>query len=210
MKIQNRSYTKKEDIFNTYSHAIGCVMAIIAFYFLMKHAGSDTLRIITFTFYGLAVIVMFLVSSLYHGMENKKYRGILRRFDHAYIFILILATYTPIVFCFVKTDAAYILYGLLFVMTVIGVAFKLYFSHRFKRLVTVLFVVMGWLSLLLIPSIISTGNIQLMIWLLIGGVIYTVGAIVYIFAQFRYYHFVWHLFVLGGVFAHYVAILYYI
>lgn len=210
MNLQNRSYTKKEDMFNTYSHAVGCIGAIIAFYFLMIHTKGEITRIIPFAFYGLAVIIMFLVSSLYHGMKNKKSRDILRRLDHAYIFILILATYTPIVFCFVRTDLAYILYSLLFVMTIFGVAFKLYFSHRFKRIVTILFVIMGWLSILLVPTIVQSGNMQLMIWLIIGGVIYTVGAIVYIFGQFRYYHFVWHLFVLGGVFAHYVAILYYV
>lgn len=210
MKTQNRSYTKQEDILNTLSHAIGCVMAIVAFYFLIKQAGGDVTRVVTFIFYGGAVITMFLVSTLYHGTSLPKYRNILRRLDHAYIFILILATYTPIVFCTVKTNLAYLLYGILFVMTVVGVAFKLYFSHRFKRIVTGLFVLMGWLSLLLVPSIIQSGNISLMIWLVTGGVIYTVGALFYIWGQFRYYHFIWHLFVLGGVFAHYVAILYYV
>lgn len=210
MAIQNRSYTKQEDILNTLSHAVGCVMAVIAFYFLMMKAMGDSIRMVSFAMYGGAVITMFLVSTLYHGVAIPRYRNILRRLDHAYIFILILATYTPIVFCSVKTDLAYVLYGLLFTMTLIGVAFKLYFSHRFKRVITGLFVVMGWLSLFLVPSIIQSGNTTLMMWLVIGGVIYTVGALFYIFGQFRYYHFVWHLFVLGGVFAHYVAILYYV
>lgn len=210
MKLQNRSYTKKEDIFNTYSHGIGCIGAIVAFYFLMRHAGWEIGRIVPFAFYGVAVIMMFFVSTMYHGTSHPKYRSILRRLDHAYIFILILATYTPIVFCSIQSPLAYSLYGVLFIMTVIGVGFKLYFSHRFKRIVTVLFVVMGWLSLLLIPTIVSAGNVNLMWWLLAGGVIYTLGAVVYMFGQFRYYHFVWHLFVLGGVFAHYIAILYYV
>lgn len=210
MKIQNRSYTKTEDMLNTLSHGIGFIIACCLLYFLIRAAQGNTVRIITFTCYGIAVISMFLVSTLYHGARNKKYRDILRRLDHAYIFILILATYTPIVFCSVQTIQSYILYGVLFVMTICGVAFKLYFAHRFKRLVTVLFVIMGWLSALLIPTIIHSGNTNLMAWLLIGGIIYTVGAVIYIFGQFKYYHFIWHLFVLGGVFAHYGAILYYV
>lgn len=210
MKLKNRSYTKSEDILNTLSHLIGAIIAVCLFIFLIQKSVGDQVRLITMSFYGLAVIMMFTVSTLYHGIKNTKYRNILRRLDHAYIFILILATYTPVVFLSIKTNVAYILYGVLFGMTVIGVIFKLYFSHRFKRIITVLFVIMGWLSLLLIPSIISIGNTGLLIWLITGGVIYTIGAIVYIFAQFRYYHFVWHLFVLGGVFAHYVAMLYYV
>lgn len=210
MKIQNRGYTKSEDMLNTLSHLVGAIVAICLFVFLIQKSMGDQVRLITMSFYGVAVIMMFTVSTLYHGIKNAKYRDILRRLDHAYIFILILATYTPVVFLSIKTNTAYILYTVLFVMTVIGVLFKLYFSHRFKRIVTVLFVIMGWLSLFLIPSIISLGNTGLLIWLIVGGVIYTLGAIVYIFGQFRYYHFIWHLFVLGGVVAHYIAILYYV
>lgn len=195
---------------NTYSHVGGFVIACVMFVVLMQQTQDDMIRILTFIFYGFAVMMMFLVSALYHGMKNKAYRNILRRFDHAYIFVLILATYTPIVFLSVKTQLAYALYVVLFGMTIVGVVFKLYFSHRFKRIVTVLFVVMGWLSLLLVPTIVQTGNIDLMLWLIIGGLIYTVGAVIYIVGQFPYYHFIWHLFVLGGVFAHYVAILYYV
>lgn len=209
MKLQNRSYTVQEDRLNVISHALGAVISALLFFFLMGKT-QGIVGILANGFYGIAVLMMFFVSSTYHASKKVKHRDLLRRFDHAYIFILILATYTPIVFLEIQTREAYILYSVLFVMTVIGVGFKLYFSHRFKRIVTILFVVMGWLSVLLIPTIVASGNLHLMGWLLAGGVIYTVGAIVYIFGQFKYYHFVWHLFVLGGAFAHYIAILYYV
>lgn len=202
-------YSISEDIANSVSHGIAAlIVAILNVYLIYRASVSGSVvAVVTFAIYGYTLFLMFLMSCLYHGIRHYTTRDVFKRLDHSFIFLLILATYCPIVFVGLKTTLAYELFAVLTVVTILGVIFKVFFADRFKVLSTIIFIIMGWTAILLIPQILTTLSTQFMFYLVLGGVFYTVGAIIYALAKFPYHHFVWHLFVMAGAFAHYYAIL---
>ncbi|XMB67222.1 hemolysin III family protein [Mycoplasmatota bacterium zrk1] len=205
-------YKIGEDIANSVSHGIGAVIAGILLIQLVYIASTkgDITDVIAFSFYGITLFLMFLMSTLYHGIRHYTTRSIFKRLDHSFVFILILGTYTPFVFSAAKTDLAYIVYGILILITLLGIVFKSLFIGKYNFLATLAYVVMGWLSIILIKQIISSMSTQGVIYLIIGGVVYTIGAFIYALSKFKYHHFVWHIFVLAGALFHYFAVAYYI
>lgn len=205
-------YTVSEDIANSISHGVGFLIVSILNVYLIYRASitQDPITIISFAAYGYTLALMFLSSCLYHGIRHVITRDVFKRLDHSFIFLLILATYAPVVFVGIKTQLSYFVFGILVIITIIGIIFKVFFSGRFKILSTIIFIAMGWLAIILIPGIVQTLPKEFIFWLVIGGVAYTLGAIIYALAKFKYHHFVWHLFVMAGAFAHYYAILMYL
>lgn len=210
--MKKRSYTQKEDTFNMLTHLLGSVMATYLFYLVTRKENFDEniVAMLSYLFYGSTVILMLIVSSIYHGSRKQSLRNIFRRLDHATIFLLILATYAPIIFLQIKTSFSYYLFFFLAVFTFIGIIFKLVFSSKFKNFLTLVFIAMGWCALLLLPAILQSGNLGLVCYLVLGGLSYTFGAYFYIKSYKMYYHVYWHLFVLGGIFFHYIGILLYV
>lgn len=202
-------YSINEDIANSISHGIAAlIVAILNVYLIYRASVSgNVVAVITFAIYGYTVFLMFLMSCLYHGIRHYTTRDVFKRLDHSFIFLLILATYCPIVFVGIKTPLAYIIFAVLSIITIIGIVFKVFFAGRFKVLSTVIFILMGWAAVLLIPQILTTLSSQFMFYLVLGGIFYTLGAIIYALGKFPYHHFIWHLFVMAGAFAHYYAIL---
>lgn len=202
-------YSINEDIANSISHGIAAlIVAILNVYLIYRASVSGSMvAVITFAIYGYTVFLMFLMSCLYHGIRHYTTRDVFKRLDHSFIFLLILATYCPIVFVGIKTPLAYIVFTVLSIITIIGIIFKVFFAGRFKVLSTVIFILMGWAAVLLIPQILTTLSSQFMFYLVLGGIFYTLGAIIYALGKFPYHHFIWHLFVMAGAFAHYYAIL---
>lgn len=205
-------YTLGEDIANSVSHGVAALIATMMQVVLinkasLEHSFSD---VVILAVYGYTIIMMFLMSCLYHGIRHYTTRDVFKRLDHSFIFLMILASYAPIVFLGIQTTLSYIVFALLSVVTIIGVVFKAFFAGRFKVLSTIIFVVMGWSSLLLIPQMMASLPSEFMSLLILGGLFYTIGAILYAVAKFKYSHFVWHLFVIAGAFSHYFAILLYI
>lgn len=205
-------YTVSEDIANSVSHGIAALITLILNVYLIYKASisGNTTAVITFALYGYAAVGMFLMSCLYHGIRHYTTRDVFKRLDHSFIFLLILATYCPIVFVGIKTELSYYVFIALSIVTVLGIFFKVFFSDRFKVLSTVIFILMGWAAVLLIPQMINTLSNEFLFWLIVGGIFYTVGAILYAVGKFKYHHFIWHLFVMAGAFAHYYAILMYL
>jgi len=166
--------------------------------------------VIAFAFYGVTLFLMMLMSTLYHGIRHYTTRSVFKRLDHSFVFILILGTYTPFVFSAAKTNSAYILYGVLVLITILGIVFKTLFIGKYNILSTLAYVIMGWLSVILMGQIVNNIPYMGVVYLIIGGVIYTIGALIYAFSKFKYHHFIWHLFVLAGAIIHYIAVAYYI
>ncbi|MDF9866580.1 hemolysin III [Bacilli bacterium PM5-3] len=205
-------YTISEDIANSISHGVAALIIAIANVYLIYRAsisGSIT-AVITFAIYGYTLMLMFLMSCLYHGIRHYTTRDVFKRLDHSFIFLLILATYCPIVFVGIKTELSYWIFAALSIVTIAGIFFKVFFSDRFKILSTIIFILMGWAAIFLIPQMINVMSNDFMLWLIVGGLAYTIGAILYAVGKFKYHHFIWHLFVVAGGFAHYYAILMYL
>lgn len=205
-------YSISEDIANSISHGIAALLVAVLNVVLIYKASvsGDITAVVTFAIYGYSIMMMFLMSCLYHGIRHVMTRDVFKRLDHSFIYIAITATYCPIVFVGIKTDLAYLVFAILCVITVFGIIFKAFYSGRFKIVSTIIYIIMGWAAIFLIPQMINTLSYDFLFYLFLGGVFYTLGAVLYAVGKFKYHHFIWHLFVIFGALAHYYGILMYL
>ncbi|QKJ88532.1 hemolysin III family protein [Paramixta manurensis] len=208
-----QGYSLAEEIANSISHGIGCVFGIIGLVLLLTQAvdmRAGTTAITSYSLYGGSMILLFLASTLYHAIPHERAKYWLKKFDHCAIYLLIAGTYTPFLLVGLKSPLAHGLMVVIWSLALAGVIFKLAFSHRFEAFSLVTYLLMGWLSLVVIYQLaikLSPGGI----WLLaIGGIIYSLGVIFYASKRIPYNHAIWHGFVLGGSVCHFLAIYFYV
>lgn len=194
-----------ELIANAVSHGVGVFLAITMFILLLVRSNT-TEEVLSSIAFGVALIVLYLSSTLFHSFpENMKVvSSVFKRLDHSSIFLLITGTYTPFLVLVANSTEGYILLGALWAITIIGIVFKSIWIDRFHYVHLALYVLMGW-SVMLIWSDIQPNLGQSLWFLIAGGLSYTIGVIFYV-SKFKYAHFVWHLFVLGGSVSHFVAL----
>lgn len=196
-----------ELIANAISHGVGVLFAITALVLLLIKA-SSTVEILSSIVFGVSMIILYLCSTLFHSFPEKYKRvySVFQRLDHSSIFVLISGTYTPFMVLVVNNKTGYILLALLWSITIVGIIFKAIWIDRFKMMHLALYVLMGWSIMFVFNDVVS--GIGSNFWfLLLGGISYTVGVGFYV-SKFKYSHFVWHIFVLGGSFLHFLAIWY--
>ena len=198
-----------ELIANAVSHGIGVLLAIAALVLLVVKADTSV-EILSSVAFGVSMIILYLSSTLLHSFpdEMKTVKNVFRRFDHSSIFILIAGTYTPFLVLLVNTTSAYILLTGLWVITLIGVLFKAVWGEKYMAVSVIIYLLMGW-SFLLVSGDVLSGMGSEFIYLLLGGLCYTIGVLFFI-SKFKYSHLVWHLFVLGGTIFHFICVYGYI
>lgn len=199
------SYSMAEEVANALTHGISMAAAIVATTLLLVK-GMPTLsgaQLAGVAIYGASLILLFLCSTLYHSITHGPSKAAFKRLDHCAIYLLIAGTYTPLL-TITLADSAYakILLVVIWLLAFAGVLFKAFFIHRFKKLSLIAYLLMGWLSLVLInelwASLARPG-----FWLLIGGgLCFTVGAGFYAAKQLPYTHAIWHVFVAAGAACH--------
>lgn len=201
-------YSRGEELFNSISHGIGAGLALIGLVSLVIWSAShgEAVDVFSFSIYGLSLVLLYLASTLYHSLRSPRWKLVLRKFDHAAIYVLIAGTYTPFLLASLRGAWAWSLLGLIWGLALLGVAFKTLFIQRFERLATLGYVLMGWLGVLFGKQVLAGLPQAGMIWLAAGGVIYTVGVIFYAVRRIPYNHAIWHLFVLGGSLCHFAAV----
>lgn len=205
-------YTKKEEVFNAITHGIGVLLSIVALVFLIifsAQQGSASLMVISII-YGISMLLLYVASTLVHSFPEGKAKDLFEIFDHSAIYIFIAGTYTPIMLLVIQGTLGWTLLGVVWGVAVIGVIFKAFFVKKFLYLSTILYVAMGWMIVLAWGPLTATmpaAGIQLLI---AGGLLYTFGAIFYVWRGFPFHHAVWHLFVLAGSVAHFFVVLFYI
>ena len=205
-------YTVGEEIFNSVSHGVGILLSIAALVLLVVFAViySDGLGLLGALFYGISLILLYTMSTVYHIVQNKTAKRVLRIFDHCSIFILIAGTYTPYLMGPLRSPLGWTIFGIIWGVTVLGIILNAINLEKFRILSLVCYVLMGWgivLSIKPLPQNLASGGL----WLLVaGGLVYTVGKIFYTLKKYRYMHSVWHLFVLAGSVCHYLSILLYV
>ncbi|HSH35608.1 PAQR family membrane homeostasis protein TrhA [Schnuerera sp.] len=214
MKINNR-YNRREEIANSITHGLGILFAIVALIVLLIFSirKKETISIIAFSVYGFCLILMYLSSTLYHSIKNKKAKEILRVFDHSSIFLFIAGTYTPIALLSMEGRLRAGIMISIWSIAIIGVIFKILTIGKFdkyKVMSLIIYIAMGWIALFTIKPIVKMTSLGFMLWILGGGLIYTLGTIFYSNKKIPYNHAIWHLFVLGGTILHFVGILIYL
>lgn len=204
-----RASTSGEEIANSISHGLGLLLAIAGLPLLVVDAlqRDGTLPVLGAAVFGSSAILLYLASTLYHAIPHARAKALLRRLDHAAIYLLIAGTYTPIALGVLRGSGGWALLGVIWTLAVAGVLFKTVVGARFHRLSTGLYVAMGWLALVAIRPLwqhMAPGGLA---WLLAGGIAYTTGVVFYLLHEkLRYSHFAWHLFVLAGTGCHFFTV----
>ena len=198
-------YTAKEERFNILTHAIGIPLGIVALLLMLIKSGDNT-AIVSSLFFGISLIVLYGASTLYHAAKSPIRRHKLRILDHSAIYILIAGTYTPLCLIILKGPTGHLVFGVVWGLALCGIVLKLFFTGRFKVLSTILYVLMGWIAAFVYRPIYENLSVEGIEWILAGGISYTTGAILYSIKKIPYNHAVFHCFVLGGSFCHFIAV----
>lgn len=212
MQEKSPFYTVGEEIFNSVSHGVGVCLSVAALVLLIVFAaiGGSGYGLAGAIVYGISLVLLYTMSMVYHIVSNPVGKKVLRIFDHCSIFVLISGTYTPYLFMCMQGAMRWIMFGLIWGATVIGILLNAINLEKFKKISMVCYVLMGWAIVFTIKPIIQSIELGGFLLLVSGGIVYTVGIIFYGLKKYRYMHSVWHLFVLAGSICHYLSILIYV
>lgn len=205
-------YNFKEEIANAITHGIGFLLSIPALVILIISAARNggPLEVVSFTIFGVSMLLLYLFSTMLHSFKPSKAKNVFAILDHSAIYILIAGTYTPFVLVTLNGALGWTLFGIIWAMAIAGISFKCLFINRFRILSTLFYVLMGWLIIIAIEPLYTNLSSQGFYWLLSGGILYSVGAVFYIWRNLPYSHAIWHLFVIAGSGCMYFCILFYV
>lgn len=216
--MNSSGYTLGEEIFSAITHGVGACLGIAALVLLIIFAAvtGDALDVVGVCIFGATLILLYTISTLYHSLTNEKAKKVFKVLDHCSIYILIAGTFTPICFSCLR-DSGYkmiILISAIWLVAALGVVLYACFPKRFKVLNVLLYIAMGWSIMFLAHDLINAlkiaDSMSTLYFLLAGGIAYTVGVIFYAIKKVRYFHPIFHLFVLGGSVCHFFAVLTYL
>ena len=213
--MQNKpvsSESSAERLFNSITHGIGFVLSVVALILMVVYASynSDAWSIVGVSIFGTTLILLYMSSTLYHAFPKGRLKQIFQLLDQSFIYLLIAGTYTPVLLITLRNPLGWTVFGLVWAMAIGGITHRIFFFDKLKFLTLVSYITMGWLSLIVFKSILKAAPTELVVWLLIGGVFYTGGLIFYRWERLPFNHAIWHLFVLGGSFSHFMGIYIYL
>ena len=202
-------FSKREEIANAIIHGIGAVFSVAALVILIVSSvmHGTAWHVVSFTLFGSSMILLYLSSTLVHGFPAGRVKDFFEIMDHSAIYFFIAGTYTPFLFLAIKGKLGWTLFGIVWGLAIAGTVFKAFFVKRFLHTSTLLYVVMGWLLVFGWKPLLENVSSQGIILLAIGGILYTVGAVFYVWRGFTYHHAVWHVFVLAASILHFFAVM---
>jgi len=202
----------KGEWFNSISHLIGAVLAMIGLVLLVVSAAhqGDPWKIVSFSIYGTVLFLLYTFSTLYHSLKGKT-KNVFHKLDHLAIYLLIAGTYTPFSLITLRGSWGWSIFGAVWCLAVAGMTLEMV-SRKGKRIIPIIiYIFMGWLIIIAIGPLLRNLALTGFIWLFTGGVFYTVGVGFYVLDEkVRHFHGIWHLFVLAGSIAHYFTVLLYV
>lgn len=207
-----QKYSPAEEAINIWSHAVGCVLSVVALLALIARAmeGGEILHIVSSTIFGLSLILLYATSAVYHSTVDPDLRSRRRVVDHCSIYVLIAGTYTPFTLIVLPGFTGWLIFGISWSMAVTGIVLKYFFTGKFRLLSTLMYVFMGWMIVFAISPLIDNLSSDGMFWLVAGGASYTVGAVLYAIKKIPFNHAIFHLFVLSGSVCHFMAVYFYV
>jgi len=202
----------REETANTITHGIGLALGIARLVLLVvasvRH--GDAWHVTSSAIFGGTLVLLYTTSTLYHAFQGERVKRLLRKFDHAAIFLLIAGTYTPFVLVPLRGPWGWSLFGVVWGLAVLGVVLKFRFAGRFRLVSTLLYLGLGWLVLIAFKPLVAALPRAGLVWLIAGGVCYSLGTIFYLWKKLPYHHAVWHLWVLAGSICHWIAVFGYV
>jgi hemolysin III len=205
-------FSHAEERWNAFTHGLGFVLSIAGLALLVVFASlhGDALKITAAAIYGATLVLLYGSSTLYHAVTRISWKRLFQKFDHSAIYLLIAGSYTPVMLLGVGGSAGWTVFGIEWAVVAVGIALKFLFPGRFEIFSLIAYVAMGWL----IVTVFGTFRAHIDpagFWLMVaGGLAYTGGVIFYVKDNIRYFHTIWHLFVLAGSVLQFLAIFLYI
>ncbi|MDQ0154057.1 PAQR family membrane homeostasis protein TrhA [Robertmurraya andreesenii] len=205
-------FTKGEEIANAISHGIGALLSVAALVLLIVDAAvhGNAWHVVSFTLFGSTMLLMYIFSTMLHSLPSGKAKDVFEILDHSSIYFFIAGTYTPFLFLVVKGWEGWTIFGIVWGLAIGGTVFKSFFVKKFVFYSTLLYVIMGWLIVFAWKPLVENLHPNGILLLVIGGILYTLGSIFYVWRGFKYHHTLWHLFVIGGSAAHFFCVFLYL
>lgn len=198
--------------FNSLTHLVGAGLALVGATWLVVQAAlaGDPWKIVSFSIYGAMLVALYVASTLYHSVRGRA-KAVLQKFDHCSIYLLIAGSYTPFALVSLRASGGWTLLAAVWALALIGIVQEIWLARGARVLSLVIYVVMGWLALLVVSPLMHALTATGFAWLAAGGVLYSVGIVFYVAdRRVRHSHGVWHLFVLAGSSCHFFTVLFFV
>lgn len=206
-----RPYTLKEEIWSSLIHGIGIALSIAGLVILVTFASidGDAWAVVSTTIFGTSMIVLYTASTLYHAIPNLEIKKKLKKFDHISIYYLIAGTYTPFLLVNMRGATGWTVFGIVWGLALIGTFLKLFTQGSGTKAWSIgLYLIMGWMIVFASKQLAAQLPTIGLVFLILGGLFYTLGIFFYVWKSKKYTHAIWHFFVLVGTIMHFFAVLY--
>ena len=206
-------YTLGEELMNSISHGVGALFGIVTLVLCVVRAAQsgDPYRIVSGAIFGFTVLILYLMSCLYHALKVNKAKRVFRVIDHCTIFLLIAGTYTPYTLVSLRGSVGWWVFGVIWATAIVGIVLNAVSLKKFSKISVALYLIMGWMIIIAYQPMVQAipgGGLQLLVW---GGVAYTVGAILYgVGSRKKYFHSIFHFFCMIGTALHFLSIYLYV
>ena len=203
-KLESRG----EEIANFVSHTAGAGLAILGFIMLIIRASwyNNVSALISYIIFSLGLMVLYTMSSIYHGLKPSTAKNVFEILDHSSIYFLIAASYTPFLVLGLKSNMGITLLVIQWVICALGITFKAFFTGKFKCISTIVYLIMGWMIVFSWTELVAKISPISLGFLIAGGILYSLGTIFYMWKVCKFNHMIWHIFVILGSIAHYIAV----
>lgn len=205
-------YSWREEIANAITHGIGVLISAAALVLMVVFAAiyGDAWHVVSFSIFGSSMVLLYLFSTLLHSFKPGKAKDFFEVLDHSAIYLLIAGTYTPYLLVTLRGPLGWTMFGIIWGLAFAGIIFKIYFVKRFIVASTVVYIFMGWLIVFAFVPLVRSLSFGGILWLVIGGLLYTFGTIFYLWRRIPYHHAIWHIFVLAGSITHVISVMFYV
>ncbi len=205
-------YSFREELLNSITHGTGILLSIAALVLLIIFSSlyGSARHIVSCSIFGITLILLYTASTLYHSIQKPQVKRFLKIFDHSCIYFLIAGTYTPFLLVTLRGVLGWTMFGVIWFLAVSGVVLKIFFVHRFKIISTIAYILMGWIIIFAIKPLVASLPSGGVVWLVAGGLAYTLGVVFYAWKKLPFNHAIWHLFVLAGSICHFFAVIFYV
>lgn len=210
MMIEQNQYDTKEEFWNTATHGMAALLTIPATFLLVQKAQEtgSSIELFSYIIFGIAMFCLYLASTIYHAWPT--HNTFLKKLDHSSIFLLIAGTYTPIALVAIGGTTGWIIFGIQWGLAAVGILLKQFFVYRFKAVSLMVYIAMGWIIIFVAKPLLGHIGWSGFATLLAGGLIYTAGTYFYKNKHIPFNHAIWHLFVMAGSAAMFLAVYLYV
>ena len=207
--MSERIETKIEKKLNFITHGFGLVLSVIGLFYLVEKSilYPKSFNLISSLVYGISLIVMYTSSTVYHYYIDSRYSRILQKIDHISIYLLIAGSYTPGLLLKLKYSLGFEILIIIWLLAFVGIIHKIFFFNYLKKASLIIYLFMGWLIVIDFNAVLESFSSNSIFFMVLGGLLYTVGTVFYSLDKLKYNHVIWHLFVLGGSACHYILIM---